>query len=114
MAAGKQRHGRTVRDLEKREDPPPPPEDATMPEKMRWRLKTREGREAYKARKQTVEPVFGIIKEAMGFRQFHLRGHPKVSIEWNLVTMAYNFKRLFSLTGGQLLSEMTSNPTALC
>ncbi len=79
-----------------------------MAEKMRWRLETRHGREMYKARKQTVEPVFGIIKEAMGFRHFHLRGHPKVSIEWSLVTLAYNFKRLFSLTGGQALSEMAA------
>lgn len=43
-----------------------------MTEQMRWRLRTQEGKERYKLRKQTVEPVFGIIKEAMGFRQFHL------------------------------------------
>jgi hypothetical protein len=48
----------------------------------------------------------------MGFRQFHLRGHPKVSIEWNLVTLAYNFKRLFSLTGGRTLSEMAASHCA--
>jgi hypothetical protein len=45
-------------------------------------------------RQQTVEPIFGIIKEAMGFRRFSLRGHAKVSLEWNLVCLAYNLKRL--------------------
>ena len=49
------------------------------------------GRGLYKMRQQTVEPVFGIIKQAMGFRRFSLRGHAKVSLEWNL---AYNLKRL--------------------
>jgi hypothetical protein len=45
------------------------------------------------------EPVFGIIKAALGFRQFLLRGLDKVRGEWNLVTMAYNLKRLFTLAG---------------
>jgi hypothetical protein len=49
------------------------------------------GRVLYKLSKQTVEPVFGIIKQAMGFRRFSLRGHAKVSLEWKL---AYNLKRL--------------------
>lgn len=48
-------------------------------------------------RKQTVEPVFGIVKEAMGFRQFLLRGLEKVETEWALVTLAYNCKRLNNL-----------------
>jgi len=43
---------------------------------------------------QTVEPVFGIIKAALGFRHFRLRGLEKVSLEWTLVTLAYNLKRL--------------------
>ena len=50
-------------------------------------------------RKHTPEPVFGIIKSALGFRQFLLRGLDKVRGEWSLVTMAYNLKRLFSLAG---------------
>ena len=50
-----------------------------------------------KLRKQTVEPVFGIIKEVMGFRRFSLRGHAKVSLEWTLVCVSYNLKRLFTL-----------------
>ena len=52
---------------------------------------------AYKKRKETVEPVFGIIKSAMGFRQFLLRGMRKVALEWSLVTLAYNFRRLARL-----------------
>jgi hypothetical protein len=50
-------------------------------------------------RKHTPEPVFGIIKSALGFRQFLLRGLDKVRGEWSLVTMACNLKRLFSLAG---------------
>lgn len=64
---------------------------------MRAKLATEEGRRLYAKRKQTVEPVFGIIKSVMGFRQFLLRGHEKVSGEWSLVCLAYNFKRLWSL-----------------
>ena len=51
-------------------------------------------------RKQTVEPVFGIIKSVMGFRQFMLRGLDKVRAEWSLVTMAWNIKRMFVLSLG--------------
>lgn len=55
------------------------------------------GRELYKVRKSTVEPVFGIIKEVMGFRRFMLRGLEKVTGEWDLVCCAYDIKRLHSL-----------------
>ena len=64
---------------------------------MAHRLKTKAGRALYKIRKQTVEPVFGIIKEVMGFRRFRLRGRQKVSLEWKLVCLSYNLKRLFAL-----------------
>ena len=64
---------------------------------MRSKLQTDEGKALYALRKQTAEPVFGIIKHAMGFRQFLLRGKEKVSGEWQLVTLAYNFKRLWNL-----------------
>ena len=64
---------------------------------MAHRLKSKAGRELYKLRKQTVEPVFGIIKEVMGFRRFRLRGWKKVSLEWILVCVSYNFKRMFAL-----------------
>ncbi|MBU0719502.1 MAG: IS1182 family transposase [Planctomycetes bacterium] len=64
---------------------------------MQEKLKTDEGRALYAKRKQTVEPVFGIIKSVMGFRQFLLRGLAKVSGEWDLVCLAYNVKRLWAL-----------------
>ena len=76
---------------------PQPPKNPTPVEAMAHRLKTPEGKELYALRKQTPEPVFGIIKSALGFRQFLLRGLDNVRGEWNLVTMAYNMKRLFVL-----------------
>jgi transposase len=76
---------------------PSPPENPTPVEAMAHRLKTREGRDLYALRKQTPEPVFGIIKSVMGFRQFQLRGIDKVRGEWSLVTMAWNLKRMFVL-----------------
>ena len=57
-------------------------------------MKTDEARRLYRLRKQSVEPVFGIVKQAMGFRQFLLRGIEKVDLEWRLVLCAYNLKRL--------------------
>jgi len=96
-AMKRQRHGRGVADLEQRVDPPAPPPDAGVKERMGHLLDTEEGRRIYGLRKQTVEPVFGIIKEALGFRRFLLRGSGKVELEWSLVTTSYNLKRLFSL-----------------
>jgi hypothetical protein len=64
---------------------------------MRHRLKTMAGKAIYAKRKCTVETVFGIIKAAMGFRQFLLRGLDRVAGEWNLVCIAYNIKRLNAL-----------------
>ena len=87
-------HGRTVAQLEQREDPQPPPSTATFGQRMSQRTATADGRALYKLRQQTVEPVFGIIKEAMGFRHFSLRGHEKASLEWNLVCLSYDIKRL--------------------
>lgn len=65
--------------------------------RMKEKIESEIGRALYSKRKQTVEPVFGVIKAAMGFRQFLLRGVEKVRGEWQLVTLAYNFKRLLSL-----------------
>ena len=104
-AVDKQPHGRAVAELERRADPRPPEQSAGLTEQMRWRLRTRRGKARYRLRKQTVEPVFGIIKQAMGFRQFHLRGSPKVSLEWNLVTLAYNMRRMFALVGEKALPQ---------
>ncbi len=71
---------------------------------MLHRLQTPEGKRLYGLRKQTPEPVFGIIKSVMGFRQFLLRGLDNVQGEWSLVTMAWNMKRMFALsTGAQIM-----------
>lgn len=90
-------HGRSVEQLEKRDDPPEPPPGASVAEVMAHRLETKAGKDLYGLRKQTVEPVFGIIKEVLGFRRFLLRGLEKVDLEWTLVTTSYNLKRLFNL-----------------
>ena len=86
---------------------PPPPENTPL-EAMTHRLATPEGRQLYALRKQTPEPVFGIIKSAMGFRQFSLRGLDKVTGEWNLVTLAWNIKRMFTLQYAQAAGLRTS------
>ena len=75
-------------------EPEPLLPSATHVEQMKHALKTRAGRAAYALRKQTVEPVFGIIKSVMGFRQFLLRGLENVQAEWTLVCMAWNLKRM--------------------
>ena len=79
---------------ERHSEPAPLPDDAAPMQAMAHRLKTKAGRALYALRKQTVEPVFGIIKSVMGFRQFSLRGLKKVSGEWTLVCLAWNLKRM--------------------
>jgi len=133
-ATGKGKHGKTVEDLKKKspeevsekasttaegasttvegasatnEEASPTVKSAK--EKMADKLKTAEGKAIYKKRKETVEPVFGIIKNVMGFRQFMLRGKEKVNTEWTLVRIAYNIKRLHILLGGIRLSKCLSN-----
>ena len=75
----------------------PIPEDADPVTKMKYRLHTPEGRKLYAKRKTTVEPVFGIIKNIMRFRQFLLRGVDAVRGEWDLVCIAWNLKRMHAL-----------------
>ncbi len=96
-ATGRQPHGRTIAQLEARTDPPAPGADASAKQIMARRLATQAGRKLYAQRKQTIEPVLGIIKAAMGFRRFSLRGLSKVRLEWTLVTLAYNLKHLFHM-----------------
>jgi hypothetical protein len=79
---------------ERHSEPPALAPDATPVQAMAHKLKTKAGRATYALRKQIVEPVFGIIKSVMGFRQFSLRGLDNVSGEWTLVCMAWNMKRL--------------------
>jgi hypothetical protein len=76
---------------------PPAPENPTPLEAMAHQLQTPDGKKLYALRKQVPEPVFGIIKSVLGFRQFLLRGIDCVRGEWSLVTMAWNMKRMFVL-----------------
>ena len=95
LAAGREGHHPHWED--RFTEPPPLAESASALERMKHRLKTRKGRQLYGLRKQTVEPVFGIIKSVMRFRQFLLRGLASVRGEWTLVTMAWNIKRMAAL-----------------
>ena len=99
-ALERKEHHRTVSDLERKQEPGVPAPQANTSEVMKYRLKTAEGRAKYKLRQQTVEPVFGIIKSVLGFRQFLLRGLKKVELEWQLVCLAYNLKRLHLMGAG--------------
>jgi hypothetical protein len=103
-AVEKTGHHRSVADLEQRPEPAPPAADASVMEVMRHRLQTTAGKTLYKLRQQTVEPVFGIIKSVLGFRQFRLRGAAKVALEWTLICLAYNLKRLHRLGAGLKLA----------
>ena len=78
--------------------PEPPPEGASAQVKMAYKLKTALGKAIYGARKCTVEPVIGIIKEVLGFRQFSLRGTQAAAGEWCLVCLAFNLKRFHTLS----------------
>ena len=98
-AMAKSGHHISVADLEKQERPVPPPPGAPMKQQMAHRLKTPEGKALYKQRKQTVEPVFGVIKEVLGFRRFSMRGKEKAETEWSLVCLSYNLKKMFNLRG---------------
>jgi len=79
------------------DNPVPPPKDASVTEQMAYKLRTAIGNALYRLRKSTVEPVIGIIKEVLGFRQFSLRGLFAAGGEWTLVCLAYNLKRLHTL-----------------
>ena len=98
IATGRQPHHPSWR--ERFAAAPPAPENPTPVEAMAWRLRTPQGKKLYGLRKQTPEPVFGIIKSVMGFRQFLLRGLDNVRGEWSLVTMAWNIKRMHALSLG--------------
>jgi hypothetical protein len=80
--------------------PEQPASDASPTVKMAYKLKTAIGKAIYGLRKCTVEPVIGIIKEVLGFRQFSLRGEPAAAGEWCLVCLAFNLKRLHTLLPG--------------
>jgi transposase len=82
------------------EEPAPPAQEASLIVKMAYKLRTAIGKQLYGLRKSTVEPVIGIVKEILGFRQFSLRGAVAVAGEWCLVCLACNLKRLHALRVG--------------
>jgi len=96
IAAERQRHNELLQNRFTEPDPLTGPADPVA--EMKHRLKTIAGKAVYAKRKCTIEPVFGIIKAAMGFRQFLLRGLDRVAGEWDLVCIAYNIKRLYALS----------------
>ena len=95
IALGRQSHYPSL--SERFVEAPPAPDNPTPLEAMSHRLQTPAGKKLYALRKQTPEPVFGIIKSVMRFRQFLLRGLDNVQGEWTLVTMAWNMKRMFAM-----------------
>ena len=92
-----QRESHHIAVLERFAADAPVPETEDPVAKMAHRLRTKKGRALYGLRKQTVEPVFGIIKRVMGWSQMSMRGLDKARGEWSLVTMAWNIKRLHVL-----------------
>ena len=97
LAAGRESHHLPWQ--ERFTEPAPLADDADAVQRMKHALKTRAGRARYGLRKQTVEPVFGIIQAVMRFRQFLLCGLEAVRGEWALVTMAWNIRRMAVLRG---------------
>jgi transposase len=95
ISSGRDEHNQGLK--ERFFEPTPLPENVDAVTEMKHRLKTKDGRAIYAKRKCTVEPVFGIIKAIMGFRQFSFRGLESVRGEWNLVCMAWNLKRMHVL-----------------
>jgi transposase len=96
IAPGRQFHHPSLSD--RFAEAPPAPDAPTPVAAMVHRLKTPDGKKLYAQRKHTPEPVFGIIKSVLGFRQFLLRGLDNVRGEWSLVTMAWNLKRMFAMS----------------
>jgi len=99
IATGRDSHNQSWRERFAQQ-PEPPAEDASLIVKMAYKLRTVIGKRIYGLRKSTVEPVIGIIKETLGFRQFSLRGLLAAAGEWCLVCLAYNLKRLHILMAG--------------
>jgi len=104
IATGREPHHQSWK-MRFSEAPTPPPEDASPRVKMAYKLKTEIGQAIYGLRKSTVEPVIGIIKEILGFRQFSLRGLVAAAGEWCLVCLAFNLKRLHVLMGGLVMGS---------
>lgn len=97
LATGRDPHHPNWQERFDQQPDTPPSADASPKVKMAYKLKSAIGQAIYGARKSTVEPVIGIIKEVLGFRQFSLRGLTAVAGEWTLVCLAFNLKRLHRL-----------------
>ena len=97
IAGSREHHNQPL--AQRMQAPPACPADADAVTAMQYRLQTAAGKAIYSKRKSTVETVFGVIKEVLGFRRFHLRGLQAVRGEWNLVCTAWNLKRLYVLAG---------------
>ena len=91
IATGRQKHNDPIPECPKGR----PPKDLTAKEKMARRNRTKKGRAEYARRKVVIEPVFGQIKEALGFRNFLRRGLKKMQGEWNLICLTHNLLKLF-------------------
>ena len=96
IATGRQKHGYKPEPCKRG----PLPQGATRVDKMRRKLQTKAGAAVYAARKGIVEPVFGQIKQARGFRQFLLRGIKKARGEWALVCATHNILKMYRLCYG--------------
>ena len=95
ISFGREQHNQSL--AERCEPVPECPPDADAVTRMQHRLKTPDGKAVYARRKSTVETVFGIVKEVMGFRRFHVRGLEAVNGEWTLTCLAWNLKRMHAL-----------------
>lgn len=97
LATGREAHHQSWRTFFDQQATPPP-DEASPKVKMAYKLQTEIGQAIYRVRKCTVEPVIGILKEVLGFRQFSLRGLEAVRGEWGLVCLAFNLKRWYTLS----------------
>ncbi len=113
IAVARQSHGRSLESILGEDETPALPETATPKQRMAHKLRGKDAARLYGLRKQTVEPVFGIIKHAMRFRQFLMRGKENVTGEWNLVCTAYNLKRSFNLIKARTATALTGQSTRL-
>ena len=100
IAMRRDAHNQSLKDRFAPDAPRPEGEDVTPLVLMSWCLQTKAGRAIYSRRKCTIEPTFGIQKAVMGYRQFLVRGHEGVTAEWDLLCLAFNLKRMFSLMRG--------------
>ena len=100
LATGRQKHHEEADESE----PATPSTEASAKERMQEKLRSAPGKTLYAARKQIVEPVFGMTKSARGIRKFLLRGLEKVSAEWRLICLTQNMPKIWRRPGGSSAS----------